>query len=159
MIAVTVCNLIILSIGQKEQIKSCRVIFLCFTLCNCVTLSHFQVTNTYPVTSDAFEISYSGELILSVPPDGIANTNQPAFSDSTTGNFTGPEGAIATPGYDQEFQKAIEAAADGREVETIKLFKPENSSLGFSVIGLKRENQGEIGIFVQDLQPGGIAAR
>ena len=94
-----------------------------------------------------------------MPPDGIANTNQPAFSDSTTGNFTGPEGAIATPGYDQEFQKAIEAAADGREVETIKLFKPENSSLGFSVIGLKRENQGEIGIFVQDLQPGGIAAR
>ncbi|KAK3091257.1 hypothetical protein FSP39_018351 [Pinctada imbricata] len=118
-----------------------------------------QVTSTYPVTSDAFDISFSGELILSVPPDGISNQNQQAISDSTTGNFTGPDGAIATPGYDQEFQKAIETAASGREVETIKLFKPENSSLGFSVVGLKQENQGEIGIFVQDIQPGGIAAR
>ncbi|KAJ8305992.1 hypothetical protein KUTeg_016537 [Tegillarca granosa] len=62
-------------------------------------------------------------------------------------------------GYDLEFQRAIERAAQEREVETIKLFKPENSSLGFSVVGLKTDNQGELGIFVQDIQPGGIAAR
>ena len=60
-----------------------------------------------------------------------------------------------TPGYDEELQRVIESAAEGREVEVIKLFKPEKQSLGFSVVA----NQGESGIFVQDIQPGGIADR
>ena len=60
-----------------------------------------------------------------------------------------------TPGYDEELQRVIESAAQGREVEVLKLFKPEKQSLGFSVVA----NQGETGIFVQDIQPGGIADR
>ncbi|XP_056019674.1 multiple PDZ domain protein-like isoform X4 [Ostrea edulis] len=118
-----------------------------------------QVAQTYPVTDENFEITYSGQLILNMPPDGVP-TNQ-ALSDSATG-FSSEEnlGAIATtPGYDAEFQKTIERVAKGREIDTIKLFKPENTSLGFSVVGLKGENNEETGIFVQDIQPGGIAAR
>ncbi|KAH3809295.1 inaD-like protein [Dreissena polymorpha] len=61
----------------------------------------------------------------------------------------------ATPSYNEEFRKAIETAAMGREVETIKLFKPEKQSLGFSVVA----NPGDTAIYVQDIQPGGIAAR
>lgn len=60
-----------------------------------------------------------------------------------------------TPSYQEEFQKAIEKAAVGREVETIKLFKPEKQSLGFSVVA----NPGDPAIYVQDIQPGGIADR
>ena len=60
---------------------------------------------------------------------------------------------------DVNFLKGLEAAAQGRELETIKLVKPEEGGLGFSVVGLKSENRGELGIFVQDIQPGGVADR
>ena len=61
--------------------------------------------------------------------------------------------------FSPAFQQAMELASQGRDVHTIDLYKPENSSLGFSVVGLKSEHRGELGIFVQELQPGGIAAR
>ncbi len=41
----------------------------------------------------------------------------------------------------------------------IKLFKPEGSSLGFSVVGLKSAHKGELGIYVQEIQPQGIAGK
>ena len=40
-----------------------------------------------------------------------------------------------------------------------QLFKPEGSSLGFSVVGLRSEQRGELGIYVQGIQPTGIAAK
>ena len=40
-------------------------------------------------------------------------------------------------------------AAQGREVKYIKLYKPEGSSLGFSVVGLKSAHKGEPGIYAQ----------
>ena len=43
-------------------------------------------------------------------------------------------------------------------MESIDLYKAEGTSLGFSVVGLKSEHRGELGIFVQQIQPGGIAA-
>lgn len=102
-----------------------------------------------------------GELILNVPPDGINNPNVSdiAPGNDTAGTYAPSEGPIAMPSYDVEFQRAVERAAQGREVETIKLFKPENSSLGFSVVGMKKKDNAESGIFIQDIQPGGIAAR
>ncbi|CAC5386417.1 MPDZ [Mytilus coruscus] len=115
-----------------------------------------QVTKTYPVTENTFEISNSGELILNVPPDGITN---PSFNDTTADTYAVSDGPIAMPSYDVEFQRAVERSAQGRDVETIKLFKPENSSLGFSVVGMKKKDNAESGIFIQDIQPGGIAAR
>ena len=53
----------------------------------------------------------------------------------------------------------VKNTAQGRQVETIDLFKPDNSGLGFSVVGLMSEYRGELGIFVQDIQPGSIAGR
>ena len=61
--------------------------------------------------------------------------------------------------YDPQFREAIEVAALGREVKYINLFKPDGSSLGFSVVGLKSEHKGELGIYVQEIQPHGIAAQ
>jgi len=40
-----------------------------------------------------------------------------------------------------------------------QLYKPEGCSLGFSVVGLRSEEKGELGIFVQEIQQNGIAAR
>lgn len=47
----------------------------------------------------------------------------------------------------------------GRTLEVIELYKPENGSLGFGVVGLRSELRGELGIFVQEIQPGGVAAK
>ena len=63
------------------------------------------------------------------------------------------------PPHTDSLNRALHSAAWGRQMETIELYKPENSSLGFSVVGLRSEARGELGIFVQEVQPGGIAAK
>ncbi|XP_041076936.1 multiple PDZ domain protein isoform X9 [Polyodon spathula] len=55
-----------------------------------------------------------------------------------------------------EFEQIIRSMAQGRHVEYIELVKP-CSGLGFSVVGLKSENRGELGIFVQEIQEGSVA--
>ncbi|EZA62055.1 Patj-like protein [Ooceraea biroi] len=64
---------------------------------------------------------------------------------------------ITTPTYAKEFKKVIEAAARGRQIFTVQLYKPEGTSLGFSVVGLRSKDKGELGIFLQEIQPNGIA--
>ncbi|XP_067320504.1 multiple PDZ domain protein isoform X18 [Anolis sagrei] len=58
-----------------------------------------------------------------------------------------------------EFELLIRNMAQGRLVETIELVKPSNGGLGFSVVGLKSEYRGELGIFVQEIQDGSVAQR
>lgn len=67
--------------------------------------------------------------------------------------------AITTESYAEEFQRTIDQGAQGREIHTLQLFKPEGSSLGFSVVGLRSEQKGELGIFIQEIQTNGIAGR
>lgn len=62
-------------------------------------------------------------------------------------------------GKNEDFQKGIETLAQGRQVETVKLMKPDQGGLGFSVVGLKSENRGELGIFIQEIQREGVAGR
>ncbi|XP_010164530.1 multiple PDZ domain protein-like, partial [Antrostomus carolinensis] len=58
-----------------------------------------------------------------------------------------------------DFEQLIRNMSQGRLVETIELIKPLSGGLGFSVVGLKSENRGEIGIFVQEIQEGSVAHR
>ncbi|NXS66794.1 MPDZ protein, partial [Pandion haliaetus] len=58
-----------------------------------------------------------------------------------------------------EFEQLIRNMSQGRLVETIELIKPLSGGLGFSVVGLKSENRGELGIFVQEIQEGSVAHR
>ena len=60
---------------------------------------------------------------------------------------------------DEAFRQKVESAGQGRQLKYIRLHKPEGTSLGFSVVGLKSENKGELGIYVQEIQPHGIAAK
>ena len=60
---------------------------------------------------------------------------------------------------DEVFRQKVESAAQGRQLKYIRLHKPEGTSLGFSVVGLKSENKGELGIYVQEIQQYGIAAK
>ncbi|XP_068084012.1 patj homolog isoform X1 [Anabrus simplex] len=97
----------------------------------------------------------------------VAKLSHSSSGDTSSPQITSPGLApedvalppITTPTYAKEFQKAIEESSQGREVLTIQLYKPEGSSLGFSVVGLRSEEKGELGIFVQEIQPNGIAGR
>ena len=60
---------------------------------------------------------------------------------------------------DDALRRIVETAAQGRELKYIRLYKPEGSSLGFSVVGLKSEHKGELGIYVQEIQEQGIAGQ
>uniref|UniRef100_A0A3Q1J1R3 Multiple PDZ domain crumbs cell polarity complex component n=1 Tax=Anabas testudineus TaxID=64144 RepID=A0A3Q1J1R3_ANATE len=56
-----------------------------------------------------------------------------------------------------EFEHIIQSMAQGRYVTHVDLQKPVSGGLGFSVVGLKSENRGELGIFIQEIQPGSVA--
>uniref|UniRef100_A0A8C3LQ88 Multiple PDZ domain protein n=1 Tax=Chrysolophus pictus TaxID=9089 RepID=A0A8C3LQ88_CHRPC len=58
-----------------------------------------------------------------------------------------------------DFEQLIRSMSQGRPVETVELIKPLSGGLGFSVVGLKSENRGELGIFVQEIQEGSVAHR
>ncbi|XP_053086760.1 multiple PDZ domain protein isoform X2 [Pangasianodon hypophthalmus] len=57
----------------------------------------------------------------------------------------------------EEHERIIRTMAQGRYVTHIDLVKPVSGGLGFSVVGLRNENQGELGIFVQEIQTGSVA--
>jgi len=97
---------------------------------------------------DGYQFNFLPELQLE--SGGMTND---AFEPETA--FPSQSAPYESPGYKEEFQKVIEKAAGGREIKTIKLFKPEKQSLGFSVVA----NPGDPSIFVQDIQSGGIAER
>ncbi|XP_041926743.1 LOW QUALITY PROTEIN: multiple PDZ domain protein [Alosa sapidissima] len=82
-------------------------------------------------------------------PYGLAHQNGSHFGqDSSQVN--------GKPTHD-EFERIIRSMAQGRYVTSIDLLKPLSGGLGFSVVGLRSENRGELGIFVQEIQLGSIA--
>uniref|UniRef100_A0A8C9SVN1 Multiple PDZ domain crumbs cell polarity complex component n=1 Tax=Scleropages formosus TaxID=113540 RepID=A0A8C9SVN1_SCLFO len=58
-----------------------------------------------------------------------------------------------------ELEHKIRSMAQGRYVTHIELLKPSAGGLGFSVVGLRSDSQGELGIFVQEIQAGSVAHR
>ncbi|XP_025199580.1 multiple PDZ domain protein-like isoform X3 [Melanaphis sacchari] len=132
-----------------------------------------------------FDISpVTGQLVLSLPADSTpyhsvpedldSDQRVPKLSNSSSAGSSSPSSKeskslikdisstllpITTPSYAVEFQKAVEEASRGRKIHNVQLYKPEGCSLGFSVVGLRSEEKGELGIFVQEIQQNGIAAR
>ncbi|XP_076395996.1 multiple PDZ domain protein isoform X1 [Megachile rotundata] len=91
-------------------------------------------------------------LVHSSSEDTSAQVNSPSLVSEVMGMPP-----ITTTTYAKEFKKVIEAAARGRQIFTVQLYKPEGTSLGFSVVGLRSKDKGELGIFLQEIQPNGIA--
>ncbi|MEJ1282801.1 multiple PDZ domain protein [Cricetulus griseus] len=69
-----------------------------------------------------------------------------------------PPVTVGKPAFD-ELDQLIKNMAQGRHVEIFELLKPPCGGLGFSVVGLRSENRGELGIFVQEIQEGSVAYR
>nr|XP_021498338.1 multiple PDZ domain protein isoform X2 [Meriones unguiculatus] len=72
--------------------------------------------------------------------------------------ISGPPVMDGKPACD-ELDQLIKNMAQGRHVEVFELLKPPCGGLGFSVVGLRSENRGELGIFVQEIQEGSVAHR
>lgn len=127
-----------------------------------------------------FEFAPNGELIFASKDGGYVDTEQEREYINTQAdmNFSGPVipdndfdaeenreriiNAINCSKFaqnDEDFVSTIETLAQGREVEVVDLVKPDRGGLGFSVVGLKSENRGELGIFIQEIQPNGVAKR
>ncbi|XP_078241098.1 multiple PDZ domain protein isoform X7 [Pogona vitticeps] len=99
--------------------------------------------------------------------EGSSLHNESYLLAQQNGNLSSGLGIAArsvTPQFkgksaNDEFEILIRNMAQGRLVETIELVKPVSGGLGFSVVGLKSEYRGELGIFVQEIQDGSVAQR
>uniref|UniRef100_A0A8C7MN41 Multiple PDZ domain crumbs cell polarity complex component n=1 Tax=Oncorhynchus kisutch TaxID=8019 RepID=A0A8C7MN41_ONCKI len=83
--------------------------------------------------------------------DHSGSVNHLAYPESSTGT------QINGKPSPEEFEHIIRSMAQGRYVTHMELVKPLSGGLGFSVVGLRSENRGELGIFVQEIQPGSVA--
>ncbi|XP_028910872.1 multiple PDZ domain protein isoform X16 [Ornithorhynchus anatinus] len=122
--------------------------------------SSFQLlrdqVNTTPSTAELAQLSHIGT--------GVSPTHNESYSLAR--NNGNPETSVVPslpqnngrPSCD-EFEQLIENMSQGRHVETLELVKPMSGGLGFSVVGLKSENRGELGIFVQEIQEGSVVHR
>ncbi|XP_064591166.1 multiple PDZ domain protein isoform X16 [Zonotrichia leucophrys gambelii] len=81
-------------------------------------------------------------------PANVLETSMTSITPQLNGKFSS-----------DDFEQLIRNMSQGRLVETIDLIKPLSGGLGFSVVGLKSENRGELGIFVQEIQEGSVAHR
>ncbi|XP_077201171.1 multiple PDZ domain protein isoform X17 [Paroedura picta] len=120
--------------------------------------------NTAPVVHSSGELlqlpshstivgsSLHHDSCLSAQQNGTLCSGPGAAARSTTPLINGKSSV-------DEFELLIRNMAQGRLVEAIELVKPPSGGLGFSVVGLKSEYRGELGIFVQEIQEGSVAHR
>ncbi|XP_064787715.1 multiple PDZ domain protein-like isoform X2 [Oncorhynchus masou masou] len=98
---------------------------------------------------------------------GVTSTLSDELSECYTsaqangGHLAYPEASTSTQvngkQSPEDFEHIIRSMAQGRYVTHMELVKPLSGGLGFSVVGLRSENRGELGIFVQEIQPGSVA--
>ncbi|XP_068091038.1 multiple PDZ domain protein isoform X3 [Hyperolius riggenbachi] len=112
------------------------------------------------VTEFAQISPYGSNSLSSVQNESyaLAQQNGSQFSSEETVAHSISAQINGKPGY-EEFDHVIKQMAQGRQIEVLDMVKPTSGGLGFSVVGLKSENRGELGIFVQEIQEGSIASR
>ncbi|KAG9346900.1 hypothetical protein JZ751_005827 [Albula glossodonta] len=105
-----------------------------------------------------------------MPPAGLVLNSDlgplPVSDSYALGQHSGGRGAPLDPSNataqingrpsSDEFENIIRSMAQGRYVTHVELLKPVSGGLGFSVVGLRSENRGELGIFVQEIQHGSL---
>ncbi|XP_018411979.1 PREDICTED: multiple PDZ domain protein [Nanorana parkeri] len=112
------------------------------------------------ITEFAQISSYGSSSLSSVQNEScsLAQQNGSQFSSEETVEPPLSPQINGKTGSD-EFEEIIKQMAQGRHIEVLDMVKPSSGGLGFSVVGLKSENRGELGIFVQEIQEGSISHR
>ncbi|CAB4059114.1 unnamed protein product [Lepeophtheirus salmonis] len=96
----------------------------------------------------------NNELVLNLTQASPTSTSPPALVQLSSNNVSN-----APPSHNgfssTEGKQGIksEDIAQGREIKHIKLSKPEGHSRGFLVVELRSEFKGELGIYLQGIQP------
>jgi len=110
-------------------------------------LSHQLIT----LKPDDFDFDpCTGDLIMAPHPyqadeeEDDDDIKHPSESEKTGARLDGVE-------------ELLKQGSRSRKVELVELYKAEGGSLGFGVVGLRSDLRGELGIFVQEIQPGGLA--
>ncbi|XP_061485870.1 multiple PDZ domain protein isoform X5 [Rhineura floridana] len=112
-----------------------------------------------PSSGELLQLSHHGTVV------GSSLQNESYLSAQQNGNLSSGLGAAARSpqingkSASDDFELLIRNMAQGRLIETVELVKPPSGGLGFSVVGLKSEYRGELGIFVQEIQDGSVAQR
>ncbi|KAM9335583.1 multiple PDZ domain protein [Symphorus nematophorus] len=107
------------------------------------SVQHLRDQGTVPASRG----SDLGDHVAAVKPNG----GHVSYSDTPAAPL------INGKTSSEEFEHIIHSMAQGRYVTHAELEKPVSGGLGFSVVGLKSENRGELGIFIQEIQPGSVA--
>ncbi|XP_072517234.1 inaD-like protein isoform X2 [Salminus brasiliensis] len=107
-----------------------------------------QLNSMPPDTSSEFSFSRKGQLIVSASRPGSS-------VGSVVSNGTNLSSSVSS----EQLQRWLHIAAKGRKIEHVNLLRPLSGGLGFSVVGLRPDGVGTHGVFIKQVQPGGVAAR
>ncbi|XP_013369898.1 PREDICTED: inaD-like protein isoform X3 [Chinchilla lanigera] len=113
-----------------------------------------QLSHSPSATLANFDFSRKGLLVFTDPG---ANGHAPRPADACAA-APGPGPWAPQLGGDS-FSATVERLAQGRQVECIDIERPPAGGLGFSVVALRSQRPGEVGIFVKEVHPGSVADR
>ncbi|KAM9364913.1 inaD-like protein [Pholidichthys leucotaenia] len=111
-----------------------------------------------PDACSEFSFSKNGQLIMSAV-DPASRSAVPTLSTSSSVLTNDSALVIHPTPPSSALQKWILAAARGRPTQLVTLTRPPSGSLGFSVVGLSPAGSVTQGVFVKQIQPGGVAHR
>ncbi|KAM7387821.1 hypothetical protein PAMP_024034 [Pampus punctatissimus] len=127
------------------------------TLQHSIKQLRHQLNSMPPDACSEFSFSKKGQLIMSaVNPS--SSSGPPTMSSSILTNGSTPP-IHQTPPPSDLLQKWLLDAAKDRHTELVSLTRPLSGGLGFSVVGLNPAGSSSQGVFVKQIQPGGIAHR
>ncbi|CAG0884006.1 unnamed protein product [Cyprideis torosa] len=112
------------------------------------------------LVSDDFQVQGKRLRLLNPPLPSPAN-ELPVEGGGAVGghHFHGGRHVGVQPDVEPSALSEWQARAGrGRQVFVLTLKKPPGATLGFTLVGLKSHVHGELGIYVQEIQPGGLAA-
>lgn len=125
-----------------------RLVELDSSLSRLSDLSHQLVT----LKPDDFDFDpYTGDLVMAPHPYRAED------DDDDDDDIKHPVPLEKTVSGLDNIEELLEQGSRSRKVELVELYKVEGGSLGFGVVGLRSDVRGELGIFVQEIQPGGLA--
>jgi len=126
-----------------------RLVQLDSSLSRLSDLSHQLIT----LKPDDFDFDpCTGELVMS--PHLYTDRDD---DDDDDDDLKCPVAHEKTTAGQNSVEELLKQGAHSRRVELVDLYKAEGRSLGFGVVGLCSDLRGELGIFVQEIQPGGLA--
>ncbi|XP_033996846.1 LOW QUALITY PROTEIN: inaD-like protein [Trematomus bernacchii] len=111
-----------------------------------------QLSSMPPEACSEFSFSKKGQLIMSAV-DPVSS------SSSLMSTALSPPIRQTPPSSEFNLQKWILVAAKGLHIEVCQLTRPLSGGLGFSVVGLNPAGSSSQGVFVKQIQHGGIAHR